>query len=46
LGDWFVDEKVWPVGLGPILEAVRAAGLEFGLWFGPEMVNMDSDLAR
>ena len=46
LGDWFVDETVWPDGLTPLIERVRALGMEFGLWFEPEMVNVDSDLAR
>jgi alpha-galactosidase len=46
LGDWYVDEKVWPDGLGPLVEHVRALGMQFGLWFEPEMVNPDSDLAR
>ena len=46
LGDWFVDETVWPGGLTPLIDRVRALGMEFGLWFEPEMVNVDSDLAR
>jgi alpha-galactosidase len=46
LGDWFVDETVWPDGLHPLVNHVRARGLEFGLWVEPEMVNPDSDLAR
>ena len=46
LGDWYVDEDVWPDGLHPIVDHVRARGMEFGLWFEPEMVNPDSDLAR
>jgi alpha-galactosidase len=46
LGDWYVDEKVWPDGLGPIIDQVKASGMEFGLWVEPEMVNLDSDLAR
>ncbi|WP_167132730.1 alpha-galactosidase [Paramicrobacterium chengjingii] len=46
LGDWYVDEDVWPNGLGPLVERVREHGMEFGLWFEPEMVNPDSDLAR
>ncbi|WP_366146563.1 alpha-galactosidase [uncultured Pseudokineococcus sp.] len=46
LGDWYVDEDVWPQGLAPLVDAVRAHGMEFGLWFEPEMVNPDSDLAR
>ncbi|HEY5223156.1 MAG TPA: alpha-galactosidase [Microbacteriaceae bacterium] len=46
LGDWYVDETVWPNGLGPLVETVRSLGMQFGLWFEPEMVNLDSDLAR
>ncbi|WDF32375.1 alpha-galactosidase [Arthrobacter agilis] len=46
LGDWYVDESVWPGGLSPIIDHVRALGMEFGLWFEPEMVNTDSELAR
>ena len=46
LGDWYVDEGVWPDGLGPLVSAVRERGMQFGLWFEPEMINEDSDLAR
>ena len=46
LGDWYVDEGVWPDGLGPLAEHVRSLGMELGLWFEPEMINPDSDLAR
>ncbi|GAB2983525.1 alpha-galactosidase [Frigoribacterium salinisoli] len=46
LGDWVVDADVWPDGLGPIVDHVTGLGMEFGLWFEPEMVNEDSDLAR
>ena len=46
LGDWYVDEGVWPEGLGPLVDHVRARGMQFGLWFEPEMINVDSDLAR
>lgn len=46
LGDWFVDEGVWPDGLHPLIARVRDRGMEFGLWVEPEMVNPDSDLAR
>jgi alpha-galactosidase len=46
LGDWFVDDDVWPDGLGPIVEHVTALGMQFGLWVEPEMVNPDSELAR
>ncbi|MFR9722542.1 alpha-galactosidase [Streptomyces sp. MS19] len=46
LGDWYVDETVWPDGLHPLVDHVRGLGMEFGLWVEPEMVNPDSDLAR
>jgi alpha-galactosidase len=46
LGDWEIDGSVWPDGLGPLVDRVRSHGMQFGLWFEPEMVNPDSDLAR
>jgi alpha-galactosidase len=46
LGDWYVDEDVWPRGLHPLVDHVRGLGMEFGLWVEPEMINPDSDLAR
>lgn len=46
LGDWWIDPTVWPDGLDPIVDRVRELGMDFGLWFEPEMVNPDSDLYR
>ncbi len=46
LGDWDVDPDVWPEGIHPLVDHVRGLGMEFGLWVEPEMVNLDSDLAR
>ena len=46
LGDWVVSPDVWPDGLHPLVDRVRELGMEFGLWFEPEMVNLDSDVAR
>jgi alpha-galactosidase len=46
LGDWYVSPDVWPHGLGPLIDHVHALGMQFGLWFEPEMVNPDSDLYR
>ena len=45
LGDWTVDREVWPEGLGPLVSHVRERGMQFGLWFEPEMVSPDSELA-
>lgn len=46
LGDWLVDRTVWPQGLSPLVDLVRSHGMQFGIWFEPEMINLDSDLAR
>jgi alpha-galactosidase len=46
LGDWAVDPTTWPDGLHPLVEHVIRAGMDFGLWWEPEMVNPDSDLYR
>lgn len=46
LGDWFVDKQKYPNGLTPLIEHVNGLGMRFGLWFEPEMVNLNSALAR
>lgn len=49
LGDWQISQDVWPDGdksLKALADYVHGKGLEFGLWFEPEMVNPDSDLFR
>ncbi|MET0295914.1 MAG: alpha-galactosidase, partial [Microbacterium sp.] len=46
LGDWIVDRTVWPEGLEPLARRVHDLGMQFGLWFEPEMVSLDSDAAR
>ncbi|WP_460634028.1 alpha-galactosidase [Leifsonia lichenia] len=46
LGDWTVDAEVWPNGLWPLVDAVREHGMQFGLWFEPEMINLGSRLAH
>lgn len=44
LGDWTVDRVKLPQGLQPIIDRTVAAGLRFGLWVEPEMVNPTSEL--
>lgn len=46
LGDWVVSRDAWPDGLHPLVSRVRELGMGFGLWFEPEMINLDSDAAR
>ena len=49
LGDWFTglgnwhseDFKKYPRGLAHISEKVHEAGMKFGLWFAPQMVDSD-----
>jgi alpha-galactosidase len=44
LGDWDVDRRKLPDGLQPLIDRTLAAGLRFGLWVEPEMVNASSAL--
>ncbi len=46
LGDWVVNTDKLPAGLKGLGEKLNAMGLQFGLWFEPEMVSPDSDLYR
>lgn len=32
LGDWYLDKKKYPDGLEPVVNHVRALGMEFGIW--------------
>ena len=46
LGDWVVNRQKFPNGLQPLIQYVNGLGMDFGLWFEPEMVNPNSDLYR
>jgi len=46
LGDWTPNPKKLPSGVKGLCDKINAAGLEFGIWVEPEMVNVDSDLYR
>ena len=46
LGDWYSDKNKLPEGVEGLSRKVAALGIRFGLWFEPEMVNIDSDLYR
>ncbi len=46
LGDWIVDRSVWPDGLEPLAQYVHQLGMQFGLWFEPEMVSLDSEVGK
>lgn len=44
LGDWQVWEDKFPKGLKHFADYVHDQGLQFGLWFEPEMISKDSKL--
>ncbi len=46
LGDWTVNREKMGGELSDVIKRVNDAGLMFGLWFEPEMINEDSDLYR
>ena len=44
LGDWDHDPAKLPSGLAPLAQAAVDAGVRFGIWIEPEMVNRVSEL--
>jgi len=46
LGDYNVNLKKLPDGMGGLAKKITTKGLQFGLWFEPESVSPDSDLYR
>ena len=46
LGDYDVNLKKLPGGLGEFAGSIEKLGMKFGLWFEPESVNVDSGLYR
>ena len=46
LGDWTHDPAKFPRGLAPLARAAKARGLKLGLWFEPEMADVESELLR
>ena len=46
LGDYNVNLKKLPEGMGGLAGHIRGKGLEFGLWFEPESLSPDSDCYR
>ena len=46
LGDWWVNEEKLKGGLSSLIQRVNDLGVQFGIWYEPEMINPDSDLYR
>ena len=46
LGDWFINRQKLPEGLSGLADKLNQMGMQFGLWFEPEMISPDSELCR
>lgn len=46
LGDWTPNLDRLPGGLTGLARRINDLGMQFGLWFEPEAVNLDSNLCR
>lgn len=46
LGDWSVDPRKLPNGITQLAKDITDLGIEFGLWFEPEMVSKVSELYK
>ena len=46
LGDWEVNHAKIPGGVPALVSAAKDAGVKFGIWIEPEMVNPQSKLYR
>ncbi len=46
LGDWKVNLEKLPSGISGLAKKINDLGLDFGLWFEPEMVNEISELYK
>jgi alpha-galactosidase len=44
LGDWQVNKNKIPNGIGNLTKEAAKAGVKFGIWIEPEMVNPKSEL--
>ncbi len=46
LGDWYVNKRKLPNGLGHLAEEINKTGMKFGIWLEPEAISPDSNLYR
>lgn len=44
LGDWAVNKKKLPNGIGELIKESKKKNVKFGIWIEPEMVNPKSEL--
>lgn len=46
LGDWYPSNRKLPNGFKPLVDACKQNGMNFGLWFEPEMICQKSELYK
>lgn len=46
LGDWTVNEDKLSGGLENLISSIHQMDMQFGIWFEPEMISVDSHLYR
>ncbi len=46
LGDWYSDKIKLPDGVEALSKKITDSGMKFGLWFEPEMCNIESELYK
>ncbi len=44
LGDWYVNEEKLKGGLPKLVSEINEIGMDFGIWYEPEMISPKSDL--
>lgn len=44
LGNWTADERKLPNGIKGLADKIHELGMDFGLWFEPEMLSTDTPL--
>lgn len=44
LGDWYVNRSKLPNGIDGLAKKINDIGMNFGLWFEPEMISQKSEL--
>ncbi len=46
LGDWYPNREKLPSGIDGLAKKINEIGMDFGLWFEPEMISPESELYK
>lgn len=46
VGDWTIDEKKFPRGLAPVVDAIHSQGLRAGLWCAPFSAQYKANIVK